>query len=396
MRPRLRLHTLILLALTFTLALACATVALADEPEWVASGRVLDAETGQPATGVRHVVYSWDPEYKMLFSEREDYVTSTGRFDAHIPANRPWVIVAFGGKGRYYDQFAGGLRTDFMDVYGKGQFCPSTIPLIGDQAKAQRLNRGKSASFGDTLLETMPQPYGMLAGRISDKASGVGLGGFYVYTWRYDAQLGGWRCAGTYGDTFYDGSFAWRGESPGALLGGVRLQYVVSTPQGKISCFYPNVATVEDALTLDLKPGDVVGGLNVQIDVPNRLLGTIVQTESKEPLDNAIVRLHLFDATSGKWDDQGFADTNSSGSYCIPGIWGLTPGDYRIGVSDRSHVHDDLFYGQASSIGSATTVHLEDGHIIEGLDIWMSNVAAVAGTALGADGVGRPDARVTA
>jgi len=400
MRSIGRFRFLLFFALTLVLWLLPIVGASASVPAgyWIPRGRVLDAESGMPASGVRYIIYSWNPATRDLVEDGAGWTGGTGRFSGCSPNYRPWAIVVFDGGGRFFDQYWGGLRTDFIVKYVRGLHFPTVIVPSGDMLDAKRLSGGHGGyeDFGDTYLQTAPQPYGMLAGRVTDRASGAGLSNFDLYTWRYDDLLGVWRRSQWSETTMPDGSFYWRGGASSSLLSGIRLEYHVYTPQGWVSRFYPGSTSVNDAVTLDLKAGDVLGGLDMKVDVPNRFRGTIMQTESKTPLENADVAQCTQDPVSGEWERGGGPDSSATGDYWMPEAWGLKPGDYRIAVLDRSETYRMTYYGQTRSVNTATTIHLEQGQTIDGLDVWMSNVPAVAGTVLDSVGSRRPDVLVTA
>lgn len=387
----------VLLMLAF--ALVPATAAFAGY--WSPKGRVIDSDTGLAAKGVSYAVYAYDPASKDLVCCGSGYVSSSGGFSGHIPDYRPWAIVCFGGGDVYYDQFWGGLHTGFMKTWYAmdSDLDPAVVPLRGDQADAKRLHRESdgTASFGDTWLESVPKPYGLIAGRLLDRITGVGFPGFEFSFWKYDEPSGTWRTVGWNEESKPDGSFTMQGYSGDDLLGGVRLGFNIYTPQGWVTRFYPNVASVDDAITLDLHAGDLLKGLEMPVDIPNRLLGTVMKTESKKPVVQAMVYTSDYDTAAGTWkNESGYEDTSDSGAFCLPGTWSLHPGDYRIRVHDREKDYDDTFYGQATDSDQATTIHLEQGRIIGGLDVWLSNSAAVAGTVLDSTGSRRSDVMVSA
>ena len=364
---------------------------------WFARGRVMDSESGLPARGVTYVVYAYDPYSKDLVCDGYGSVDSQGRYYGHIPDYRPWAVVCFGGRGTFYDTFWGGLRTGFMVDYAS-RHDTSVLPYSGDLIKAKRLYRDHdgTAYFSDQWLDLIPRPNGLISGSVVDAYSGTTMSTYDTTVWKYDIVKGAWAPAGWREETNSDGSFVWPGSATFSLLGGIRLQYHIYTSRGWVDSFYPNASTVDDAVTLDLKEGDIVRGLYAQVAVPNRLRGTVMRTESKTPLVDAKVAEVNFDAASGTWNIGGGPDSDESGDYCLPYISGLAPGDYKVRVFDRSGTYDTTYYGQTTDMDRATAVRVEQGDVIDGVDIWMSDHAAVAGTVLDEQGVRRSDVRVTA
>lgn len=233
---------------------------------------------------------------------------------------------------------------------------------------------------------------GSLSGFVNDAVNGDALGGFDLYTWRFDSGRGVWVQDG-WNERTDVGVWSWKG-----LSGSFRLQVRTWTMHGFVNRYYPDADTVEQAMTLNIAPGDVVTGIDTAVVIPNRILGTVMRTESKTPMNEAMVYPTWYESATGlwNWNIDYFFRTGANGSYCGPDQWGLNPADYRLKVMVRDKSYKDTYYGQTYSSDAAATIHLADLAIVRGADVWLSNTAAVAGTVLDGSGLPRPDVRVTA
>lgn len=351
---------------------------------WTVKGRVIDASTGLPVTGVRYRVYAYEPFARNLVLQASGVVRSDGTFAGSVYGTRPWAVVHIGNSGLYYGQWAKGVATP--DGYLERE--STTLALSGSAARATRYDAG---SIGDIKLLPRPRPYGVITGRAYDLYSGNAYWNPRIVVWKYDPGTSTWKPHDTgeieVGD---DGRYALQGQPGLSLTEPFRLS--IKSYDGAVESFFPYGGSVDEAPTLQLQENEVLSAVDLAVPLPNRLTGTVMRAETKSPVSDAWLYYYEGSSLPRLFDDPD-GDTSSSGKFCSRI---LDPGTYRIHVWDRWGTKDALFYGQARSFANARTVTLAQGDVLTGLDVWLSDVSAIAGTVIGDDSARIPDVRVTA
>jgi len=354
--------------------------------DWSIKGRTIDGGTGHAVNGVRYRVYGYRPIMRKLVLQGSGVVRSDGTFSTTLSSYDSWAVVQIGDNSLYYGQWAKGVATP--DRYLEDE--PTELALSGTAAQATRYDAG---SIGDIKLKAKPCPYGVITGRASEYYSGNAYWNPWLIVWKYDPATSSWRPDEHEIQVEEDGRYAFSGSAGLPLTEPFRLS--IRTHSGGsvgTESFFPYGDSIDEAPTLQLDENQVLSNVNLVVRIPDRLMGTVMRAETKSPVSGAWLYYYQGSTIPKLFGDPDGA-TNSSGSFCSRV---LEPGTYRIHVWDRPGTKDALFYGQFKSFANARTVTLAEGDVLTGLDVWLSDVSAVAGTVIDDASSRIPDVRVTA
>ncbi len=369
------------------------------------SGTVVDQVTKLPLANVKVMTLEYDEGDTHAVQALWTKTDSEGKF--RLSTWKQYAIVYFHG------QIYPGVVTHESQYYPSSRlenplWCgdwPRSISRlldsweVGAATKIRRVE-GQCADLGTIELRPKPMPHGLITGSAMERFSGAPIKGS-VSVWKQD-DSGAWVNTGL--TTQIDGDYALFGTTETPVTDGVRLHF-----QGSYggAIYYPDSATVDQALSLTLDANQSVHGVNVSIPIMGKIMGRVVNVETGEGVPNARMN-HV--NWSERWQSfyyyANYGDhwTDSEGYYVIGQYFGgQPPGRYKVYVQLRPRPYtsgvDYVWYGGLQGGGSgegAWEVILPPGGVVKDIDIFVGDRTELDGQLLAPDGEGSPDIAVAA
>jgi 5-hydroxyisourate hydrolase-like protein (transthyretin family) len=180
-------------------------------------------------------------------------------------------------------------------------------------------------------------------------ADGSGVPGLTIEVWAWDENAAAWSMTGEHpGATYGDGSFA----IPG--LPQVDVQVRVVDPSGTyVSEFYQDAADPSAATPV------MPGGGDIQFDIGLAgVIAGVVQDDQGQGLAGISLQAFRWDDDQGDWAPAGSATSDDTGVFALRG---LTPGEYRVQLSDPLGLYAGEVYDDAASLWYGTPLWVDAG-----------------------------------
>jgi protocatechuate 3,4-dioxygenase beta subunit len=291
---------------------------------------------------------------------------------AGLPAGK--YVVEFSGNS------CGGLgcfQLNYARQYwnGKDRF---------EEADVLDLSVGEAATGIDAEMEEGAT----ISGTVTD-ANGAPLMNMQVCP--YDAQSGDFeegeeRCAFTDAVGEY--------EIAGLGTGEYKVQFTNWTC-GEEECtqlnyvrqYWKGKASFDEADPIDVAAGDVVTGIDAELQKGAGIAGTVTDASTGEPIEQTLVCLQ---AADGEFvEGAGCDQTDAAGDYAIVGI---PPGEYKVEFSAESCSEEGCFqlnyvrqyYDGKASFEEADVLSLSAGETAEGIDAELEEGGRISGTVIDA------------
>ena len=297
------------------------------------SGRVTDADTGQPVRGVQvQVVDARTGDYRTGNSTDFDGRYSVGS----LPAGTYRLRAEGENTGyirEYYRDKPGFDRADAIEV-GAGQ----EVTAIDFEI-----------SLGATI-----------SGRVVDSITGLPIRDINVNA---EPESGG-NQVGV--GTNFDGRYTIRGLSTGAYR--IRAQ---AQDLGYVELYYPGTTIQEEAELIPVAEGDELRGIDFALSTGSTISGRVTDEATGLP----IARLQIF--AESRFRGQGvWAETDFDGRYVLRGI---APGSYVVKAEDNEFGYIRTYYDDKTEWESADFLTVFEDDTITGIDFSLRQGATISG-----------------
>ncbi|MCP4701406.1 MAG: carboxypeptidase regulatory-like domain-containing protein [Gammaproteobacteria bacterium] len=158
--------------------------------------------------------------------------------------------------------------------------------------------------------------------------------------------------------------------------GVYRVGFASSSKENYTEEYYPNASSVDSAGNVMVTAGETVSGINARLAPGGAVSGTVSDANSN-PLSSVSVSAYRQEGVN--WVSNGYANTNTSGSYQVNG---LVPGTYRIHFSPQGKYIGE-YYQDAPDRDTGTDVTVTSGNTTAGIDAQLAQTEGQTGTISG-------------
>jgi 5-hydroxyisourate hydrolase-like protein (transthyretin family) len=273
------------------------------------------------ATGYWKAPDIYEGSYYVTFSDKDDLYRWEGWQHSHTDAGRTAVSLTF---GKPVTDISASLDA-FSKITGTVTAADGA-PVEGIEVTALTRDGGSWTGPGDT---GMTDKFGVY------EIAGLVPGDYKV------------KFVDTVGDTqrflseYYDGSYELYGAGSGTTV-------TVSAP------------------------GSVVPGIDVDLDKPGKVTGTVTDAVTGLPLASAWVGIQYY--SDGDWQEGNNANADSLGRYEFGSLY---PGEYRVSFNADGYVPED--YDDAMSANAATLVSVSVEATTSGIDAALTPCGRIEG-----------------
>ena len=371
------------------------------------SGRVVDAETGQPVSRV----YVFADTHSGNGGGNGSDTDFDGRYEISGLAPGTYYVKAEGDRHGYMRVYYGGAQDsneaepvrveassqvagiDFQleqgaTIVGRVVDDQSGLPIVNIEVYAGPQNRGHSSwsrtdGNGEYILRGLPagvmevgargldyiersltvvttdnQPATAsdlrlevgttISGRVTDEATGRPIANVNIEANRDGGGSSSWA------NTDRDGRYVVRGIGPGTY----RIQ-AQANEEGYVQEVYDDTFSWDDAREITIKSKEGVGGIDFALAMGVSISGKIVDAETGAPITNAEIYAGPQDGNQMSW-----TRTDGNGSYILKG---LPVGVMEVGVRGQGYVEERLrVVTNDSQVTTAPDVRLDVGATISG------------------------------
>ena len=210
-----------------------------------------------------------------------------------------------------------------------------------------------------------------ISGRVVDAETGVPISRVHV---RVETNNGDC-CNGS--DTDFDGRYEIAGLAPGT--------YFVKAEGGRggyMGVFYGGALDWDGATPVTVTRTSPATGIDFQLELGTSITGRVVDAETGQPVS----RVHVFaDANTGRGGGNG-SDTDFDGRYEISG---LAPGTYFVKAEGERRGYMRVYYGGALGWNGATPVTVTRTSPATGIDFQLDTGTSITGRVVDAE-TGQP------
>lgn len=306
----------------YLMLMVCAVALAQDKAPGGVEGRVVHAQTGAPLR-------------KVTVSLRTSNAGIGPGGQASLPATALSALTD--EQGRYViDEAPPGSYVIVAEKPGmlRRAFNPTEDAIVGAMVvvKSGEVLRG---------MDIRLTPQGVVAGRVTDE-DGAPVSGLLVAAMQ-SMRLVGQQLMGTAGSAQTDdrGEFRLAGLRPGKYVIGVRGQPLVSMGESAppsrekkprmmmMNTYYPGVSDVASAKTVEVGPGQVVSGIEMQMKLgpTYRVSGKVVQTGKMKP-----TRVSMLNLKDGMSSLNLMGNTTSLRADGTFDLFEVPPGNYVLSV----------------------------------------------------------------
>lgn len=212
---------------------------------------------------------------------------------------------------------------------------------------------------------------GGVSGRVTDLASGQGVGGVVVRLYWNEGSYYSYSSA----QTAADGTYAFQNLSPGTYFLLTRDSRYTDELYDGFPC--EQNCTVSDGTPVVVASGGITPGIDFALQLGGSVAGTVTSAATGEPLSNIEVTV---------WNSNvavASAYTGSNGTYSVPG---LPAGTYYATTDSWSSYADQLYDGlpcePGCAVTSGTPIVVALGETTENVDFSLSTYGAFRGRVL--------------
>ena len=219
---------------------------------------------------------------------------------------------------------------------------------------------------------------GSISGTVTNASTTAGIADAFVRVFRADRLPGGGRRA----TTTAAGTYTVTGLAPG--------QYYVfarASEQGFVREFWQESLRLDSSTSVVVVAAAAVsGGIDFTLELGGSVSGTVLESGSGMPIEDAIVT--LFEDGAG-WplsesDLRFTARTNSNGEYFVGGVY---PGDYKVSAGSTDQDYIFQFWDHATNTASSTAVAVTVGVNQSGIDFDLALGGSISGAVYRSDGL---------
>ncbi|MBB4666161.1 protocatechuate 3,4-dioxygenase beta subunit [Microbacterium marinum] len=317
------------------------------------SGTVLDAE-GNPLEWASVNVYLVTPEGREQIvsgSTREDGTYTVGRLPAGtyaVEVPKPW-------------------DSDALGEWWSDKPTFETADRITLAAGAARTKVDFTLSTGASI-----------SGRITDdEGAPVSLAQVTLYRWSVDVENDSsyWDSI-EWGEADDDGRYAFRGLERGTYT----VQFRAPEGGNLLSEYWNDVAQNDDATAIDVDRGDAITDIDAVLSTGGSITGRVTGTD-----DAPIADIEVWVSEYDGGESSRSVITADDGSWAVNG---LTPGTYRVYFdAPASTSLIDEWWDDAREYSDATSIVVEAGAAVTGIDAALAVGGSISGTVRSASGV---------
>ncbi|MGB0384201.1 MAG: carboxypeptidase regulatory-like domain-containing protein [Ardenticatenaceae bacterium] len=323
------------------------------------TGTVSD-ENGNPLPEVGVEVYQYDQRYRGWMSINYGHTNASGEYD-----------VAGLRSGTYRVGFFDWMGGHLPEFYNDAQDVESATDIV--------VTEGETTTNIDANLSQG----GQITGVVSDP-DGNPLSDVSVEVRQYQEAHDYWESV-NYGYTDSNGQY----EIAGLRSGTYRLAFFHW--EGRyLPEFYNDAADVESATDIVVTQGETTSDISVSLSEGGHITGTITDANGTL-LPEVAVEVYHYNSEYNYWEWNGYAVTDSTGKYDVPG---LMSGTYRVAFLDWQGRYLPEYYDNAADLESATDVPVTAEQTTEGINASLSEGGHITGSITNADGNPVPDIAV--
>jgi hypothetical protein len=206
---------------------------------------------------------------------------------------------------------------------------------------------------------------GYIAGRVTDLATGSGVGDIVVGALINDG--GTWRTASS-AVTISNGNY-----TLGGLAGGQ--SYIVRFSDGLapprfLDEYYDNVTTIGAATPVNVAGGQTTANINAAMGSYGKIAGTITGPDGTTVAANIDVDVYQYDDVLGQWEWVSGDATTTTGTYEATG---LVTGNYRLYFSDPVFFFSAEYYNNKPDLATADDVPVQLGLLTSGINASLAS-----------------------
>lgn len=222
-----------------------------------------------------------------------------------------------------------------------------------------------------TQVDAALDPAASISGAVTDD-TGAAISGGDVQVYRFDVAAESWDWQGS-ATTAEDGSY-----TVGSLPYGT---FAVAFGSGEgveiVPEYWEDARWIEEATPLELGRGEVVAGIDAQVQRAGRITG-VVMDDLGQPLENVSVAAHV-ESVPGLGEEDAFAAISSSdGTFAITS---LPPGDYTVEfVPGQAPGHLGEWWEDAPSRETASIVTVVADAEVSGIDAQLAAGGVITGS----------------